>query len=114
MPNVLFVCSKNQWRSPTAEKIFSNLPNINVASAGLSPKSKRKLSTKNLLWADVVYVMEEKHKKRILEMFRELESLPPIYSLDIPDLYEYMDPELVVLLEEQVYPLLKKLQDEES
>ena len=36
-----------------------------------------------------------------------IEPLPPIYSLDIPDRYQYMDRELIELLKIQVEPLLK-------
>lgn len=109
MPNVLFVCGRNQWRGPTAEKLFSNKRGIKVSSAGLSPRSPRKLSSSDLVWADVVYVMEQEHKKRILKFFRCNETLPPIHSLDIPDRYKFMDPELVALLQEQLEPLLAKL-----
>ena len=109
MPNVLFVCARNQWRSPTAEKLFANVPNINVASAGLSSKSKRRVSHKILDWADIVYVMEKKHRERILETFGNEDSLPPIVSLDIPDNYQFMDPDLIEILEGQVRPLLDDL-----
>jgi hypothetical protein len=32
---VLFICSRNQWRSPTAEQVFAKWPEIEVMSAGL-------------------------------------------------------------------------------
>lgn len=35
MKKFLFVCSQNKLRSPTAEQVFSNLPNIEVRSAGI-------------------------------------------------------------------------------
>ena len=34
MRNVLFVCSQNRLRSPTAQQVFASHPAINVASAG--------------------------------------------------------------------------------
>jgi predicted protein tyrosine phosphatase len=37
--HVLFICSRNQLRSPTAEHVFSSWPGIEVASAGLEPSS---------------------------------------------------------------------------
>jgi predicted protein tyrosine phosphatase len=33
--NVLFVCSQNKLRSPTAEQVFANWPGVEVSSAGL-------------------------------------------------------------------------------
>lgn len=30
----LFICSKNQWRSPTAEALFANIVGVEAISAG--------------------------------------------------------------------------------
>ena len=68
-----------------------------VRSAGVSDSSKRKFTEKDLSWADLVLVMERKHAGRIRSKF-PAESTPPMRSLDIPDDYEFMDPELVELL----------------
>lgn len=51
-----------------------------------------------MAWADLVLVMERKHKARIIEAFAELDQLPRIESLEIPDEYEFMDVELVELI----------------
>ncbi len=96
--NVLFVCGRNQWRSPTAALVYRDDPRMNVRSAGLSESSRRRLSVKDLEWADWVFVMEKKHRSRIHEHYRDLPKLPPIDSLDIPDDYSFMDPELVQLI----------------
>lgn len=104
--NVLFVCSRNQWRSPTAERIFRDRSDINVRSAGLSSKSPRKLSQNDLEWADVVFAMEREHQVRIRE---EFSNSPPIEVLEIPDEYEFMDSRLVTLLREEVEPRIKQL-----
>lgn len=71
-----------------------------IRSAGMSVKSRHRISDKDLDWADLVLVMERKYKSRILEMFRGHENLPPIVSLDIPDEYKRMDPELISLIEQ--------------
>ena len=105
MPSVcvIFVCSRNKWRSPTAEKVFFNYPNLKVRSAGLSSQSPRTLSTADLAWADIVFVMEQPHKKQILKIFRDSEvTLPEIHVLDIPDEFQFMQPELISLLRETV------------
>ena len=98
-PRLLFVCGRNQWRSPTAEAIYRKDPRITVRSAGVSDQSRRRVSAKDLEWADLVLVMERKHKARILEMFREQPNLPRIVSLDIPDDYERMNEELIGLIQ---------------
>jgi hypothetical protein len=39
LKKVLFICSRNQWRSPTAEQVFSKWPGLQVMSAGLDPSA---------------------------------------------------------------------------
>ena len=60
--NLLFVCSRNQWRSPTAEGLFRSHPDYNARSAGTSEKARTKLSHKLVQWADVIIVMERRHR----------------------------------------------------
>jgi len=98
---VLFVCGRNQRRSPTAERIFKDDPRMSVRSAGVSDSSKRRIKENDLHWADLVLVMERKYAARIRTHF-PAESIPPVRSLDIPDDYEYMDGELVELLKTAV------------
>jgi predicted protein tyrosine phosphatase len=105
--NVLFVCSRNQWRSPTAERVFRRHPLMSTRSAGTSPNARRTISEDDLRWAEVVMVMENKHRDRIAAAFPRLVERLPIHVLDIPDEYRYMDPELVELLELIVEPLLQ-------
>ena len=102
----LFVCAKNQWRSPTAANIYRNDPRLDVRSAGLSIKSPTVISAKLLEWAELVVVMENKHAARIRDLFRSHTDLPEIVSLEIPDDYEFMDPELIRLLKMSMQELL--------
>ena len=104
--NLLFVCSRNQWRSPTAEQVWRRDPRVNVRSAGTASGARHLVSETDLAWADVVLVMEDKHKSRLLAEHRALLRRKPIYVLDIPDDYRYMDPELVALLGAPVAALL--------
>lgn len=104
--NVLFVCSRNQWRSPTAEQLWRRHPSLSVRSAGTSPKARHPVSTSDLTWAHVIFVMEEKHKSRLVAEYRRLVENTPIHVLDIPDDYKYMDAELVELLTQSVGPIL--------
>ena len=84
--NLLFVCSRNKWRSPTAEAIYRHDSRVNVRSAGTSSSARRRISEKDLDWADLILVMENKHKKAIANQYRYLD-LPLIIVLDIPDDY---------------------------
>ncbi len=95
---ILFVCGRNQWRSPTGEAIYRNDQRVSVRSVGVSDKGRRRLSANDLEWAELVLVMEEKYKRRIVMTYRDRLDLPAIECLDIPDEYKYMDPELVELI----------------
>lgn len=105
----LFVCSRNQWRSPTAERVYRNDQRLSVRSRGLSPQSARQLRQDDLHWADVVFVMESKHQSRIRSQFRDALGNRLLYVLEIPDDYQFMDPELVELLMERVEPYLQQV-----
>ena len=96
--NILFVCSRNEWRSRTAETIFKNHATHQVRSAGTSASARIRITQKLIDWADEIYVMERKHKKRIVESFNWDKATTPIEILHIEDDYQYMDEELVDML----------------
>jgi predicted protein tyrosine phosphatase len=104
--NVLFICSKNQWRSPTAEKIYQNHQLLSVRSAGTSNSARKPVTSGDLKWADVVIVMEDKHKKRLLCNYPVELRFKGLFVLGIPDDYKYMDPELVEEIRSLVDPIL--------
>jgi predicted protein tyrosine phosphatase len=60
------------------------------------------LSPEQLGWANIVFVMEKKHKARLSTKFRQHLNGKRVICLDIPDEYAYMQPELVRLLETKV------------
>lgn len=100
--NFLFVCSKNKWRSRTAETIFRDLAEHEVQSAGTSDGARIKLNEKHLAWADLVFVMETKHQKIIQQKFKSADYNEKIIVLDIPDDYQYMDETLIAILEAEM------------
>ena len=99
---LLFICSRNQWRSPTAEAIYRNVDGVEARSAGTEPSARVRVSAKMIEWADVIYAMEHKHKKRLIENFPAETATKKIIVLDIPDEYQYMDEELVAMIRESV------------
>ena len=103
---LLFVCSRNRLRSPTAERIFSGHCGWETASAGLAPDAETPLDTETLDWADVVFVMEKRHQRKLQERFSKSLRDKRVVCLGIPDDFEYMDPELVSILREKVPRLL--------
>ncbi len=79
---------------------------MSVRSAGTSTNARRKVSADDILWVDVIFVMEEKHRSRLVAEFSRLLDGKTIHVLDIPDEYKYMDPELVEQLGQSVGALL--------
>ena len=105
-PNILVVCGRNKKRSRTDEFVFKNDNRFNIRSAGLSPKSNRKISEKDLNWSNLVFVMETRQRTKIRELYSHLE-LPDIDILNIPDDYDFMDKELVSILSDRINDSLR-------
>lgn len=95
---ILFICSKNRWRSLTAEKIFHGVNGYDVRSAGTEDNSRIKVSMGLIGWADLIFVMEKKHHRRIKEKFGDLLNDKTVICLDITDDYKFMDEELIEIL----------------
>jgi predicted protein tyrosine phosphatase len=104
--NVLFVCSRNQWRGPTGEKVWGKVSGVAVRSAGTSRKARRRLTLADIRWADLILVMEQKHKLRIMADFRDETKFKSLHVLDIPDDYQFMASELVEIITEKAEPLI--------
>jgi predicted protein tyrosine phosphatase len=103
---VLFVCTQNLQRSPTAEALYGGRSDLEVRSAGITRDARVPLTAELLQWADAVYVMEEMHRQHIERAFPALARTKRIVCLDIPDRYYYMEPDLVALLEDRLQPEL--------
>jgi predicted protein tyrosine phosphatase len=103
---ILFVCSKNQWRSPTAEKIYADKPLVITRSRGTSSNARTTIGAADLKWADIVLVMEDKHLQRLLSEFPNEMRYKEVHVLDIPDKYKFMDPDLIAEIEAAVEPIL--------
>lgn len=98
---VLFICNQNQNRSKTAENLFKG--KFNAKSAGLY--NEKPVTEKQLSWADTIVVMEEFQRNEIAKRFPSQYLQKRILSLDIPDIYEFNQPELVDLLMSRVKEL---------
>ena len=102
MANLLFICSKNQWRSPTAEMLFKNHPIHQARSAGTSEQARIKVNEKLIDWADIVFVMERKHKDLLNKRFAFAIADKQLIILDVEDNYKFGDPELVEIFKEML------------
>lgn len=106
MKRLLFVCSRNRLRSPTAEAVFAEYEGLEVESAGIDRDAETPLSSEAIQWADTIFVMEKSHRSKLSQKFQPWLKGKRVICLDIPDRFEYMEPALVELLQKKVLPLL--------
>lgn len=102
MKHVLFVCGKGRKRSPTAAHLATRWPGITADFAGLSRDADERITPEHLDWADMVFVMQAAQKKRLSSLLGPPRPGVKVASLDIPDVYEFMQPQLVDLLIEKM------------
>lgn len=99
---ILFVCSENRLRSPTAAAIFSEYEGVEAISAGTNTDCEQPVTGDLIEWADAILVMERSHRRKIAKKFRDLLKDKKIGVLDIPDHFAFMDPLLIEILKARV------------
>ncbi|WP_230974777.1 phosphotyrosine protein phosphatase [Brevundimonas vitis] len=75
---------------------------METASAGLAPDAEELVTADHLEWADIIFVMERAHRAKLQRRFKAQLKRARVICLDIPDDYDFMQPELVTLLEQRV------------
>ena len=98
--NVLFVCSANIDRSPTAEKMYKNVPCWQVMSAGILSDAVNPITKELIEWADHLIVMEPKHRDAVPQI--DPGSIGKILVLDIEDNFQRNSEQLIKLIEEKM------------
>jgi protein-tyrosine phosphatase len=93
-------------RSKTAESIYSDDSRYAVKSAGISKKAQVRLTEDLIIWADIVFVMESKHRDVIVDLYPIQSLSREIVSLDIPDTFYYMEAMLIELIKSKVNSFL--------
>jgi len=53
-------------------------------------------------WADLIFVMEKQHRVKLKQRFTASLQGKKVVCLDVPDRYQFMQPELVTLLQQKV------------
>lgn len=100
--HLLFICTYNRWRSLTAEKLFANRAGITAKSAGIASTARIRVTPKLLEWADLIFVMEQRHADYLRENFLTLLTEKKLVCLHISSGYRFNDPDLIELLSESV------------
>ena len=99
---VLFLCSQNKKRSPTAEEIYSAFDFLEVRSAGINKGAVYLLETEDIEWADIIFVMEKKHLENLHRKYAVSTKNKRVINLSIPDKYDFMDEILIRVLRQKV------------
>ena len=99
---VLTVCSANMLRSPTMAHVLSAEPyNFNTRSAGTESYALIPVTEDLLMWCDEVVCADTEHVISIRNKLMSYDLDKPIVNLNIPDIYEYRNPELIELIKER-------------
>ncbi|MBI4175699.1 MAG: protein tyrosine phosphatase [Candidatus Aenigmarchaeota archaeon] len=97
---LLFICTANLQRSPTAEGLFKGSSRYEARSAGIHPLAARRVDQRLVDWADVIFVFSNGHAEHLKKRFDMVGK--PVYNLDVADTYEKDDPRLVQLLKRKL------------
>ena len=99
--HVLFLCSKNRLRSPTAEHIFADTSGLETDSAGLNRDADVRLSDEQIEWADLIVAMEQTHRTKLTRDYSSALRGKRVVVLGIPNNYDFMDEDLISLLKQK-------------
>lgn len=105
----LFICHFNKKRSATAERVFGKDPTLDVLSAGTSDEALVQVNQRMLEWADIVFVMDPDQIRDLQRMFPGHAAMDRVVCLQIRDVYDFLDPQLVTLLQERTLPHLERV-----
>jgi len=103
---VLFICEGNIHRSRTAEVMYASTPGIKALSAGLSSLAKVQVIHELLAWADAIFVMERRLVRMLKRRFGDDLATKELVCLNLPDDYQFMQPELQAALVQRLVPYL--------
>jgi len=73
-----------------------------VRSAGTEDAARIKVTAGGVGWADVIVVMEKRHKERLQQKFPEAFAAKSCICLFIPDDYEFMGADLIEQIRERM------------
>ena len=96
----LFVCNNGHNRSMTAARVFGT--DFQTRAKGLYTEFP--VTSQDVQWADLIFVMEQRHKDDLLRKFPEA-ARKRVFLLNIPDAYTRDQPELTKLLKRKIAEL---------
>jgi predicted protein tyrosine phosphatase len=104
---VLTVCSANMLRSPTIAHVLASTPyDYNTRSAGTSDFALIPVTEELLFWADEIVCADTEHAVIVQKRLMDLNLDKPLVNLRIPDIYEYRNPELIMMIRQRYDEIL--------
>jgi predicted protein tyrosine phosphatase len=106
-PRWLFVCSAGLLRSPTGAALAIR-KGLNARSCGSAiDYALIPISANLIMWAEKIVFVNEENYHESLELFKDQQMLHNLLTvrslvLDIPDVYNYNDPDLIIEFEKQI------------
>ena len=106
-PRWLFVCSAGLLRSPTGAALAIK-KGLNARSCGSAVDyALIPISANLIMWAEKIVFVNEENYHESLEVFKDYQMLHNLLTvrslvLNIPDMYEYNDPDLIIEFERQI------------
>lgn len=102
---LLFVCSAGILRSATGANLYAK-KGFNTRNCGTHAYALIPLSANLIMWADKIIFVNKENYLTATDVFKASEVFAPLYDksvvLNIPDDYEYNNPELIKHFEEQL------------
>ena len=99
---LLFVCSQNRIRSLTAESLFAGSTGYEARSVGTEADARVRITEGHIGWADIIFVMEPRHRDRLRHRYRDLLQEKKLVCLYIRDEYEPMADDLKAILRSRI------------
>ena len=97
---VLTVCSAGLLRSPTIAWYIQSVSDYNCRAAGVHDYALIPVDTVLVEWADIIICSDADKFSYIMRNFPDNID-KPIFNFNIPDIYEYKNPDLIKIIEEQ-------------
>lgn len=97
-PRVLFVCTMGLLRSATMATLAAGR-GINARACGMDPSALVPITETLIAWADQIVFADAGHKALALQRFPDWRSVQSGLIWSVPDIYDYMNPTLVKLIE---------------
>lgn len=107
MKRILFISGYARARGPTAAQIFAELPYLSTDFGGINPGADDLVTEDQIDWATMIFAMEIRQQTALSSKYRRQIDGRQIITLGIRDVYTFMQPRLIDVLNAAVLPHLK-------